>query len=52
MQVPTRHYNKTSRNTMVKELNYETALTVIESWEVLRRKKNYAKIMGRGLFVK
>jgi len=37
---------------MVKELNYETALTIIESWEVLRRKKNYAEKMGRGLFVK
>lgn len=37
---------------MVEELNYGTALTVIESWEVLRRKKNYVETMGRGLFGK
>jgi len=34
------------------DLDYETALTVIDSWELLRRKKNYAVIVGSGLFKK
>lgn len=37
---------------MVDELSYETALTVIESWESLRRTKNYAERTGRGLFIR
>ena len=34
------------------DLDYETALTVIDSWELLRREKNYAVIVGSGLFKK
>jgi len=37
---------------MVEELSFDTALTVIESWEVLRRKKDYAETTGRGLFIR
>jgi len=37
---------------MVSDLSYETALAVIDSWEVLRRKRNYAETMGKGLFIK
>jgi len=37
---------------MVEELTFDTALTVIESWEVLRRKKDFAETTGRGLFIR
>jgi len=37
---------------MVDELSYETASTVIESWESLRRTENYAETTGRGLFIR
>lgn len=37
---------------MVDELSYETASTVIDSWESLRRTENYAERTGRGLFIR
>jgi hypothetical protein len=37
---------------MIEELSYETASTVIESWESLRRMENYAETTGRGLFIR
>lgn len=37
---------------MVDELSYETASTVIDSWESLRRTENYAEKTGRGLFIR
>ena len=37
---------------MVQELSYDTAIAVIDSWEVLRRKENYAEILGCGLLTK
>lgn len=36
----------------MEELSYSTVFTVIESWEVLRRKKDFAETMGQGLLVK
>jgi hypothetical protein len=37
---------------MVKKLSYDTALVVIDGWEVLRRQKHYQETMGCGLFKK
>ena len=37
---------------MVQELSYDTAIAVIDSWEVLRRKDNYAETLGCGLLTK
>jgi len=37
---------------MIDELSYETASTVIESWESLRRTENYAERTGRRLFIR
>jgi hemoglobin-like flavoprotein len=37
---------------MMKELSYFTVSTVIDSWESLKRKENYAEDLGRDLFIK
>merc|ERR1712086_381125 len=37
---------------MGKELSYFTVSTVIDSWEVLKRKENYAENLGRIMFIK
>jgi len=35
---------------MVKELTYTTITRVIESWETLKRTKNYSVVVGSKLF--
>eukprot|EP00536_Pseudo-nitzschia_multiseries_P006943 jgi/Psemu1/16489/gm1.16489_g len=37
---------------MVAELNYDTASTVIDTWEALKRKQNYEATVGTLLFIK
>ena len=37
---------------MVAELNYTTYTDVNDSWERVRRVKNYEEIMGTNIFVK
>ena len=37
-------------NAMVKELSYTTISAVIESWEQVKRMKNYEKVAGARLF--
>jgi hypothetical protein len=35
---------------MVKELSYNTITNVIESWEAMKRTKDYEKVAGGKLF--
>ena len=43
---------KKNKHTMVQELNYNVVKNVLESWEGLRRIKNYEQVAGVKLFQK
>ena len=47
-----KHYFTTHIYTMVADMSYSTVSNVIDSWEEVRRLKDYEKVVGVTLFTK